>query len=77
MLSDALLCMLCRCACCCSGDPASTGPPFSNFFSSCDTFIDSVATPLDAARRAHAPHTELVMNEFVPVSEQFWLLNIL
>jgi hypothetical protein len=49
------------------GDPASTGPPFSNFFTSCDTFIESVATPLDAARRAHAPHTELVMNEYVPV----------
>jgi hypothetical protein len=49
------------------GDAQSTGPPFFNFFSSCDTFVNTIATPLDAARRAHSPTTELVMKEYVPV----------
>eukprot|EP01052_Picozoa_sp_SAG31_P012015 SAG31_NODE_692_length_12772_cov_15.543044_14_plen_248_part_00 len=53
------------------GDPQSTGPPFSNFFSSCDTFVDSVGAALDSNRRLHSPHTELVMNEYVPVNNEW------
>ena len=57
------------------GDAAFAGPPWSKFFDQTDVFIETVAAPLDAARQAHAPETELVMNEYVPQVGEWCHLN--
>ena len=54
-----------------SNHVALYGPPWDAFFTGVDEWVTHVAKPLDKARQALAPQSQLVMNEFIPFNNEW------